>query len=187
VSVKIFNEGDHKQGLIGILVKRRVAGIDHVKYFPFRRYGHYITLKEERDLYDRACKLDLKWQRAQLAAKKKRDKARLGRNTKFASNTDVLGVSAYYRMDKRCGKMFYTAVFKTQGTTDNCRYNNSFQINKFGFDGAWTEAVKFYAKQKGIRKYQHLIDRKPDMSIFKHVAKHLKKKGHTIPAKSIPK
>lgn len=190
MSIYEYNEGDHAGKFQGIRVVCKVGDDYRQKYFPFRtrikgKYV-YISLKEEQKIRRDAKALDEKWNKERLKlSRKKVISAKRKRSAEMPQNTGVSGISAIFIVDKkfRGGEIrtYYTPAFSVHGSQDKKRFIKSFRISKMTFEEAWMAAVKFYAKNKKIGNYKHLISRKPNIDIFKRVRTHMRKLGHCIP------
>lgn len=191
MSVHIYNEGDHPGQFQGIRVVRKVGGILKQEYFPFKRNGKYITLAEEKRLLTRAEELDRQWEQEQKACRQRLDtEAQRQRWHESPFNTGVRGISARFLVDKRfrAGRYvrYYTPAFRVHGQHNHERFVKAFRITTLGYEKAWAEAVRFYAKNKELRTWAHLRRKMPHPDIFREVRAYMNMQGHEISAAKLP-
>jgi len=66
------------------------------------------------------------------------------------------------------------------------RYAKTYNIIRYGYDMAWFKAIEFYAEQKGMSSYSHLLKRKPPVEQFYIIHKYQESMGHDIPLARLP-
>lgn len=186
--IRIYQEGDHAGGFIGIRVAVKVGGELKQKYYNFRfNRKAFISLEEERLLLLDAQKLEQQWlKKKKIALTERQAKAEETTRKSKPMRTGVRGVLLTYARDKkfRAGewRIYYSPVINVNGMHNKDRFFKTFRIMAQGYSEAWNKAVIFYAKNKGIKFYSHLLKRKPDISQFEVARVHLNKsRNYDIP------
>lgn len=172
MTVHIYNEGDHPGQFQGIRVVRMVRGELKQRYFSFReRYGgeyYWITPAEEARRFQEAQRLDRAWAKQQERfASQQRHAAQPRRGG--VRTTGVAGIVADWQIRKRADNVFIYPVFLVHGSHLRQLFYSTFGISQCGFDEGWEKAVTYYARQKELSRWRHLIRRKPDKAIFRRV------------------
>lgn len=194
-----YNENDHPAGFEGLRVAVSVGKELKQKYFPFRRgrgaNAEYISYDEEQALRKKADEFNAKWkeQQKEAAAKNRKIAAFNAHNYKTGSlnQTGVRGVSAFFytrtKQTRKGEKTYYTAALRVHILHNGVRSTAAFTgITEKNYGAKWGEAIRFYAEKKQLRKFSHLIERKPNITIFRDLAKAMRKAGHDIPDNRIP-
>ena len=190
MAVYEYNEHDHPGQYQGLRVARRVGGEYRQRYFPFRHPdGRYLSLAEERALRAEAEALDRQWA-VELVEARERQIADARPTARAIHATGVRGISAVFLNDRkhRAGRYitYYTPAFRVHGSEGGRRFYRAFRIPTLGYAGAWAEAVRFYAKAKGLKRWAHLRRRQPDPLVFVRVRAHMMAHGHAIPLEKLP-
>lgn len=149
----------------GYRVRRVIGGVPHQQYFSLVKSGKRLRGKVRASVEAEARKLDLKLEKLQLKARQTREKE--CRPSKRAGNPDgVKGISPRVKTTSRAAKQYDYVVFQV-----NCMSKlqakpvcTTFSVDAHGWEGAWEQAVQFYAKHKKIKRYTHLIERIPPQS-----------------------
>lgn len=166
MSIYEYNEDEHPGGFIGLRVAVMVNKKHKQKYYSFRDTSgkrFFLTQKQINQIWREARELEEKWLNMQKVAEKRRLKD--ARPTSRAQDsTGVRGITFtyLYSPDRHGNKKAYKHLaFVAQGSVDNVHFIKSFRVDLLGYDGAWRQAVKYYANLKGIKSYKHLLLRKP--------------------------
>ena len=189
MSIYEYKQGDHKAGFIGWRVAVLVGDKYKQKYFNTRG----ITNQFELDVFEKqAQQLNAEWNfERKLISNQKKLECKEVRN--FASsifNTGVSGIKMKFRIDSkfRAGekRKYYAPIFVVAGSTDKKRFFRVFNILKLGYDWAWMNAVQFYAEQKNMNHFSHLLERKPPVEKFIVIRRFVNSQGHDIPIARLP-
>lgn len=164
MSVTIYDEKNpHPGGFVGIRVARCVGGEPRQRYFRFLREGRALALHEERTLVDRARALDQAWKAEQEQRRRERE-LRAAPTARAATETTVRGIRFVWLRERKRGRRqvritpaFEVSVHSAAGHAV-CR---RFRIPTRGYRGAWSEAVRYLARQKAIDDVEALIRRMP--------------------------
>lgn len=160
-----YSEGDHAAGYQGLRVAVSVGTKLRQKYFAFRVEGEYVSLAKERGLRREARKLEKAWLIEQEVEKAKRTAEAIElRKTPY--QTGVKGIKLKNLRDDRLlvngeYNTHYYPCFVVHGSTDGVQFYKNFYIKGNNFNGAWEDAVTYYAKHKGIENFKHLLKRRP--------------------------
>lgn len=149
----------------GYRVRRVIGGTPHQQYFSLVSSGKRLRGQERAAVEAEARKLDQKLEKMQLKARQSREKE--CRPSKRAGNPDgVKGISPRVKTTSRASKQYDYVVFQV-----NCMSKlqekpvcTTFSVDAHGWEGAWEQAVQFYAKHKKIKRYTHLLERIPEQS-----------------------
>ncbi len=191
MSIYEYKKGDHKAGFIGWRVAVLVGDKYCQKYFNIRK----VTNEEELNAIEKEAKsLDAKWNferklisdQKKLECKEKRSHASSIYNTGISGIKMKFGASGGGVRGKK-GRKYYTPFFLVSGSTNNKRFIKNFNIITNGYDWAWMKAVKYYADEKGIEHYSHLLERKPPVEKFIVIRRYSCSLGHDIPLRRLPK
>ena len=199
VTIREYVENEHPAKFIGLRVVVKVGSDYRQKYFSFKSKKYSKTLlndKEVENIRQEAKALNNTWnmERNFTQTMKERE-CKEKRRSSSAYTTGVSGIkmkfAAYGRhtpnkQPKEKQKTYYTAVFKVSGSTNNTRFDKSYNINALGYDMAWLKAVMYYAKQKNLSSFDHLLKRKPPVEQFLIIYKHQCAQGHDIPLRRLP-
>lgn len=183
-----YKEGEHRANFIGLRVTVNVGGDYRQKYFNFKKAETDDDIKKLRKA---AGDINTQWnmERTLIQSKKYID-SREKRRTSSAFTTGVSGVKMKfsYTIKHRGGKKkkYYTPYFVISGSQEGVRFNKTINIIRFGFDMAWFKAISYYADQKGIANYSHLLERKPPVEQFFIIHKYQQSTGHVIPLRRMP-
>jgi len=189
MSIYEYKEGDHKAGFTGWRVAVLVGDKYRQKYFNARG----ISKKTELDALEKQAKqINAEWNfERKLISNEKTLECKEVRN--FASsifNTGVSGIKMKFRIDTkfRAGetRKYYAPIFVVAGSTNNKRFFKVFSILTMGYDWAWMNAVQFYAEQKNMNHFSHLLERKPPVEKFIIIRRFVNSQGHDIPIKRLP-
>ena len=191
MSIYKYKEGDHKSGFIGFRVAVKVGDDYRQKYFNLRK----ATQKSEIIEAEKAAKkLNTEWNfERELIANQRKLECKEAKN--YASsiyNTGVLGIKMKYsanskkKVGRKKPKKYYTPVFMVSGSTNSKKYFKQYNILTQGYDWAWMKAVQFYAEEKGIKHFSHLLERKPPVEKFIVIHRYVCGQGHDIPLSRLP-
>lgn len=188
MSIREYKRGEHKGGFIGVRVVVKVGDDYRQKYFGFRN----AATKEARDkLRQQARELNAKWNmERELVQSRKERECREKRRVSSPYTTGISGIKMKFAAStkKRAGEMrkYYTPYFIVSGAHQTKRFDKRFNIKRMGYDLAWFKAVEFYASNKGISNYSHLLERKPPVEQFFVIYKHQSALGHGIHIGRLP-
>lgn len=186
--IREYAEGDHPGGFIGIRVSVKVGRSQKQKYYSFRiNRTEFISLREEQLLRLDTQKLEKIWLEEQKVIRSQREaEAKETARKSKPLRTGVRGIVLTYEKDNkfRAGewRCYYYPVIEVNGSHNKIRFFTKFRIMTLGYDEAWSQAVIFYAKNKGIKFYGHLLKKKPQICQFENVRKYLNKhRNYGIP------
>jgi len=176
-----YNEGDHNGQFQGLRVAVSIDSKVKQKYFSFRCNGKYVSLTKERTLRKEAKALEQQWKEEQAIFRAKRIANAIETFRGEPSySTGVRGIQLKFAIENKFRgnewRRYSYPVFIVSGSTKGVRFQDRFWINS-GYEKAWINAVKFLAKSKGIKDYDHLIKRMPPQSRLKQAKDYLKSKG----------
>lgn len=194
VTIREYVENEHPAKFIGLRVVVKVGSDYRQKYFSFKSKKYSKTLLNDQEI-DRvrqeAKALNNTWnmERNFTQTMKERD-CKENRRTSSAYTTGISGIKmkfvAYGKQRTGKRKKYYTAVFKISGSTSSVRFDRTYNINSIGYDMAWLKAVMYYAEQKSLSSFDHLLKRKPPVEQFLIIYKHQCAQGHDIPLRRLP-
>lgn len=149
----------------GYRVRRVIDGVPHQQYFSLINSGKKIKGEARADIQTEAKKLDQKLEKLQTQARRNREQDSIP--SKRSSNRNgVKGISPRIKSTTRASKRYEYIVFQV-----NCMSKlfekpvcTTFSVDAHGWEGAWQQSVRFYAKHKKIKNYEHLIERMPARS-----------------------
>lgn len=195
MALRIYNDGDHPSGFIGVRVVWRMDGEYKQKYFNFRTQDRkgFISRSQELDLIDQARKLEQKWKSRADKIKYQRVLMENHPNTLPYHGLGFTGITMIIRWDldyRRLGHYpptksdfsYFTPGFRAVSATT--AGDAFFNIHKLGFDAAWTAAVDRWAQRYSVNpkdKKRILIEKCPSIDQFKQLRRHLNKQGWAIP------
>jgi len=186
-----YEENDHPGQYQGVRIVRSVGGHYRQRYIPYHRDRQYCSSTEKARLHAEAEVLDARWRKDQAKHQQQaRAAARRNRGEDSPFNTSVRGIAATFRCErkKHAGtvRVYYYAILRVQGQHEGRAFHRDFRIGRLGYDGAWAQAVAFYARNKGLRQWAHLRRRRPEPEIFARVRDYLAVNGHEIPTDCLP-
>ncbi len=149
----------------GYRVRRVIDGVPHQQYFSLISAGEKIKGDARASIEAEAKKLDQKLEKLQKQARRNREQDSIP--SKRSSNRNgVKGISPRIKSTTRASKRYEYVVFQV-----NCMSKmfdkpvcTTFSVDAHGWEGAWERSVRFYAKHKKIRNYDHLLERIPSRS-----------------------
>lgn len=149
-----------------------------------------------------AEKLLAEWEFEAMLAKSQRDRLKHERPQNSAYVTGVSGIKMKFvrhikKRESRSKKVkpgrkkiytsiIYTPYFVVSGSVESKKYIRKFNIKTLGFDIAWFEAVSFLANVKNIKKFNHLVEKKPAVEQFRLIASWQNSQGYEIPDHRLP-
>jgi len=192
MGIKIYNDGEHGGGFIGIRVYRMVGHQLRQKYLSYRtrKFGRtFCTESEARRLLEIAERLDQQWAREQKERARIRQlECLFNDHPNSIEKTGITGIrpviiceTRYDRPRKDNGYYRYYALgFRV------C-YNSRakvFIITGNHYKIAWARAVAFYKAQVKIPRstYLNLLAAMPDPMVFGEIRVRKIKAAHNIPA-----
>ncbi|MBV1869938.1 MAG: hypothetical protein KUG76_03440 [Gammaproteobacteria bacterium] len=162
----------------GYRVRRVIGGVPHQHYFSLLGNGKRLKGKERAEVEFSAEKLDLKLEKQQTKARRSRERESIPSN-RAGDPLGVKGISVRSKRTVRGEKSYSYTVFQV-----NCMSKiegkpicTTFSIDAHGWEGAWLQAVRFYAKHKGLRQYGHLVKRIPSQQKAKRILKQKTRKA----------
>ena len=187
MTIREYRYGEHKSSFIGLRVVVRVGQDYRQKYFNFRK----ANTNEDLDaLRKEAKELNGIWNMERILIQDKKNKdSKERRRSSSAFTTGVSGVKMKFThtfKPRNPKKKYYTPYFVITGSTDGIRYAKTYNIIRYGYDMAWFKAIEFYAEQKGMSSYSHLLKRKPPVEQFYIIHKYQESMGHNIPLARMP-
>jgi len=187
MTVREYKPGEHKASFIGLRVVVKVGSEYRQKYFNFRK----VETEEEREkMRAEAKQLNSIWNMERtLVQSKKEMECREKRRVSSAYTTGVSGVKMKFitNSKNRSGvKKYYTPSFLVSGSNQGEKFIKTFNIITQGYDMAWYKAITYYAEQKRLANYSHLLERKPPVEQFYVIYKYQRSQGHDIPAHRLP-
>jgi len=187
MTIREYQRGEHKGGFIGLRVVVNVDRQYRQKYFAYKGATDEKVLAEIRK---KAETLNAEWNMERnFAQSKKNLECKEHRRISSAYTTGISGIKMKFvaSSKSRSGETtYYTPIFKISGSTDGVRYDGSYNIARLGYDMAWLRAVMYYAEQKSISNYGHLLKRKPPVEQFLVIYKYQNSQGHNIPLRRLP-
>ncbi len=159
----------------GYRVRRVIDGVPHQQYFSLLDSGKKIKGQARENVEAEAKKLDLKLEKMQRKARTNREYNSIP-SVRSTNRNGVKGISPRVKSTTRASKRYEYIVFQV-----NCMSKlfdkpvcTTFSVDAHGWEGAWAQAVRFYAKHKKIKNYEHLIDRIPSRSTVTRKLKYKK-------------
>jgi len=187
MTIREYELGEHKSGFIGLRVVVKVGDDYRQKYFNFKKA---TTLKKRDALRKEAKELNGIWNMERtLVQDKKNNESKEKRRVSSAFTTGVSGVKMKFMhtsKPRNPKKKYYTPYFVITGSTQGKRYAKNYNIMRLGYDIAWFKAIEYYAEQKGMNSYSHLLKRKPPVEQFYIIHKYQESMGHDIPLARLP-
>lgn len=149
----------------GYRVRRVIDGVPHQQYFSLISSGKKIKGEARAEIQAEAKKLDQSLEKLQTQARRNREESSIP--SKRSSNRNgVKGISPRIKSTVRASKRYEYVVFQV-----NCMSKlfekpvcTTFSVDAHGWEGAWKQSVRFYAKHKKIANYEHLLERIPSRS-----------------------
>jgi hypothetical protein len=189
MSIREYKKGEHKSSFIGLRVVVKVGDDYRQKYFNFRKAADDEAIEKMRE---DAKTLNAEWNmERELVQSRKERECREKRRVSSPYTTGVSGIKMKFAggKKKRMGimKKYFTPYFLVSGSYQGKRFDKFFNIFSRGYDMAWFKAVEFYATQKKISNYSHLLERKPPVEQFYIIYRHQCSLGHDIPSRRLPK
>lgn len=171
-----YKQGDHPQGLIGFRVARTLGSDKERKEFFFSRsvYGdkaHELALQKDQELKE-------------LAQQNKRQNA-LKRKSNYQFAT---GFCAKILVERKTRGGELRTYFCPAFCVSHEGKDRAFRIPKWGYAGAWSKAVSFFAETRHLdgNEALSLLARKPEKSIFSgRLLKRVTERGHKLTAKKL--
>lgn len=194
MTIREYVENEHPAKFIGLRVVVKVGSDYRQKYFSFKSKKYSKTLlndKEIESVRQEAKVLNNSWnmERNFTQTMKERD-CKENRRASSAYTTGISGIkmkfAAYGRKHTGIPTKYYTAIFRISGSTKGVRFDKTYNINSIGYDMAWLKAVMYYAEQKSLSSFDHLLKRKPPVEQFLIIYKHQRTQGHDIPLRRLP-
>ena len=195
MALRIYNDGDHPAGFIGVRVVWNLNGEYKQKYFNFRTQDRkgFISRSQELDLIDRARKLEQKWKSRADKIKYQRVLTENHPNTLPYHGLGFTGITLMIRWDldyrrlthyppEKSDFTYYTPGFRV--VCSSRIGDQFFNTHKLGFDAAWRGAVDCWATHFTVKpkdKHRILIEKRPSIDQFKQLRRHLNKQGWEIP------
>ncbi len=189
MTIREYKKGEHKSSFIGLRVVVKVGDDYRQKYFNFRKASDDDAIEKMRK---DAKKLNVEWNmERELVQSRKERQCREKRRVSSPYTTGVSGVKMRFSGGKKhrstSNKKYFTPYFIVSGSQNGKRFNKLLNILNLGYDMAWFKAVGYYAEQKNISNYSHLLERKPPVEQFYIIYKHQTSLGNDIPLRRIPK
>ena len=188
MSIREYKKGEHKSSFIGLRVVVKVGDDYRQKYFNFRKAADEEAIEKMRQ---DAKKLNAEWNmERELVQSRKERECKEKRRVSSPYTTGVSGIKMKFAATrkKRCGEIrkYYAPYFIVSGSYKGKRFDKLLNICSRGYDIAWFKAVEYYATQKKMSNYSHLLKRKPPVEKFYIIYKHQCSLGHDIPSRRLP-
>lgn len=195
MAIRIYNDGEHPAGFIGIRVARYVGTQYKQKYFNFRnRDKSFVTLEQERQYLKQARELDKTWQ-AQSEAIQYQKRVSNSHITSDPMNAlGITGLTLVINRDRNrrlikgrpirpSDYIYFYAGFRVGNGLGRYKCNQVFKIDRWGYSDTWARAVECWAKRYHIQDEdkREVLLRCPDPDRFKLLRRHLNEKGWNIP------
>lgn len=176
-----YGEGDHPADFIGVRVACWIGSKQRSRHFSFRcANGRICSIRQQQRIRREAKQLDRQWQQEREE----------NRQTGSVWATGIKGISATFAAHRKRRSsgvvVYYYPVFKVAGSTANSRYQRAFYIGRASFDEAWNDAVAYYARSKGYKRWAHLRRLRPDPAQFRRIRREMNRRGDSIPASRLP-
>ncbi len=189
MTIREYKKGEHKSSFIGLRVVVKVGDDYRQKYFNFRKAADDDAIEAMRK---EASKLNAEWNmERQLVQSRKERECREKRRVSSPYTTGVSGIKMKFAGGKKHrstnNKKYFTPYFIVSGSYKGKRFDKLLNILNKGYDMAWFQAVEFYAKQKKMSNYSHLLERKPPVEQFYIIYKHQSSLGNDIPLRRLPR
>lgn len=195
MSVRIYKDGEHPAGFVGVRVVRTIGSQRDYrqKYFNFRDPDNrkaFVSLEQEQKIIAEARALDEKWAKA---AEKKRLTKSLTCNHANATNASGLGFEGItlgihtkikQRVLKRDGRRVTYENYQVFFCVNLCRPAKRFPISELNtYSNAWRAAVNGWADLKGVSQKirQEKLNNPPHPDRFKALRRYLNRRGHNVP------
>lgn len=171
-----YKEGEHPQGLIGYRVARTL-GSDKVRkefFFSISVYGdkaQQLAIEKDSEL-------------AQIALQNRRSNS-LKRKSNYQFAT---GFCAKILVERKARGGELRTYFCPSFCVSHNGKDRTFRIPKWGYSGAWSKAVSFFAETRNLdgNEALSLLARKPEKSVFTGVLlKRVIQRGHKLTAKKL--
>lgn len=146
----------------GYRVRRVIDGTPHQQYYSLTKDGKRVGGEDKKAIEKQAKLHDEKLAKLQEKVRKERDKA-CQPSQRAECSSGVRGISPRMKTTRRGNKEYSYMVFQVNcmSKLDSKPVCTTFAVDAHGWEEAWKNAVKYYAKHKQIQPYTHLLDRVP--------------------------
>lgn len=171
-----YKEGEHPQGLVGFRVARTLGSDKNRKEFFFSLSIHGEKAQTLAAQKDQELKL--------LAEKNKRSNALKSKsNYQFAT-----GFCAKILIERKTRGGELRTYFCPAFCVSNQGKDRAFRVSKWGYAGAWSKAVAFFAETRNLdgNEALSLLARKPEKTVFTgRLLKRVTERGHKLTARKL--
>ena len=171
------------------------------KWYTFRVAGGFLPKEEQERITKEAEELEKEWmmEKNLYSGIRLREAKEEPQNSAYV--TGIAGIKMRYvkqtkkRLSKAKNKpgpkkmltyVFYTPFIIVNSSHKKNKFIKQFNVKTRGYDMAWYSAVSYFAEQKGIQSFEHLLERKPDIQQWTIIRNWQNQKGYEIPEKRQP-
>lgn len=188
MAIRVYQEGEHPSGFVGIRVTRSFGGKYRQTYFSFRKSGGFINAKEQKALMQQAEALEEQWKAESLQARYESRLTSAHPNTKPYRSVGVEGITAEFAVDNSGPeRVYYYPGFRVSQPGVKSGAARHIRFSLHGYSGAWKLAVEMWAERYNIlpKDKNRVLKNMPDPSQFVALRRQMNKEGHDIPTTAL--
>lgn len=188
MAIRVYQEGEHPSGFIGIRVTRSFAGKYRQTYFSFRKKGGIMTAREQKVLMQQAEALEEQWKADSQLAKYESRLSVAHPNTKPCRSVGVEGITAEFAVDNSGPeRVYYYPGFRVSQPGIKSGAARHIRFSLHGYTGAWELAVDLWAERYSIlpKDKKRILKNIPDPKQFMALRRQMNKEGHDIPTSAL--
>lgn len=188
MAIRVYQEGEHPSGFIGIRVTRSFGGKYRQSYFSFRKNGGFISVKEQKALMQEAESLEEQWKQESQQARYESRLSAPHPNTKPFRSVGVEGITAEFAVDNSGpDRMYYYPGFRVSQPGVKSGAARHIRFSLHGYTGAWKLAVEMWAERYSIlpKDKKRVLKNMPDPNQFVALRRQMNKEGHDIPTTAL--
>lgn len=188
MAIRVYQEGEHPSGFIGIRVTRSFAGRYRQTYFSFRKKGGFVSAKEQKALMEQAEALEEQWKAESQQAKYESRLTEAHPNTKPYRSVGVEGITAEFAVDNSGpGRVYYYPGFRVSQPGVKSGAARHIRFSMHGYTGAWRMAVDLWAERYNIqpKDKRRVLKNMPDPQQFVSLRRQMNKEGHDVPTTAL--
>ena len=188
MAIRVYQEGEHPSGFVGIRVTRSFGGKYRQTYFSFRKSGSVIPAKEQKVLLQQAQALEEQWKAESIQARYESRLTSAHPNTKPHRSVGVEGITAEFAVDNAGpDRVYYYPGFRVSQPGVKSGAARHIRFSLHGYTGAWQLAVEMWAERYNIlpKDKKRVLKNMPDPNQFVALRRQMNKEGHEIPTTAL--
>lgn len=188
MAIRVYQEGEHPSGFVGIRVTRSFGGKYRQTYFSFRKSGGFLTAREQKVLLQQAEALEEQWKAESVQAKYLSRLTEAHPNTKPHRSVGVEGITAEFAVDNSGPeRVYYYPGFRVSQPGVKSGAARHIRFSMYGYSGAWDMAVELWAERYSIlpKDKKRILKNIPDPNQFVALRRQMNKEGHDIPTTAL--